>query len=380
MPVTSFPISGDRARQLWLEAQGLTRDYPFGSGAEATAAAIRHLGYVQIDTINVIERCHHHILVTRTPDYRREHLPQAQSADKSVFEYWTHALVYVATSDLPFFLPAMKSYLTEGHGWFRGIPPGELRQVVRRIRDEGPLTIRDVDDEPVEKNHLWASRKPTKRVLELGFYTGALAISARSGMLKTYELFDRHFGWEQRPRAATTKAILTYRLDRALRSQGMVSIDSVAFGSTNLRAAIAELIEGRVRRKQLVPVHIKGHEKLQHWTIPERLERRPDEPADRVHILSPFDPLVIQRKRLKQFFGYEHVFEAYVPAAKRVFGYFALPVLLGDRIVSVVDLKTDRQAGRLRVQKRTDLQPLNAAEQASLDEALGRFERFQLAR
>src|SRR4029450_8162995 len=100
-------LSKPQARRLWLRAQRLDTPAPFGGGPEATRAAVEHLGYVQSDTINVIERCHHHILYSRIPDYRRADLKQAQSVDKSVFEYWTHALSYVPSKDLRFFLPAM---------------------------------------------------------------------------------------------------------------------------------------------------------------------------------------------------------------------------------------------------------------------------------
>src|SRR3984893_2988386 len=101
----SHPLTKAAARRIWLRAQRLDAPAPFGEGPSATAAAVQHLGYVQIDTINVIERCHHHILWTRIPAYRRADLRQAQSIDKSVFEYWTHALSYVPAKDLCFFLP-----------------------------------------------------------------------------------------------------------------------------------------------------------------------------------------------------------------------------------------------------------------------------------
>ena len=97
-----------QARRIWLRAQRLDTEAPFGGGPEATCAAVAHLGYVQIDTINVVERCHHQILFTRIPDYRRDDLRQAQSVDKTVFEYWTHALSYVPTADMRFYVRAMK--------------------------------------------------------------------------------------------------------------------------------------------------------------------------------------------------------------------------------------------------------------------------------
>jgi uncharacterized protein YcaQ len=112
----------------------------------AVADAVAHLGYVQIDTINVIERCHHHILWTRIPDYRRADLRQAQSVDKTVFEYWTHALAYVSSRDLRYFIPLMRLHRRERHRWFKSVTPRDLRKVMRLIR-EGPLTIRDIEDD-----------------------------------------------------------------------------------------------------------------------------------------------------------------------------------------------------------------------------------------
>ncbi len=194
------------ARHIWIAAQRLDTPEPFGAGPEATKAAVEHLGYVQIDTINVIERCHHHILWTRIPAYRREDLARAQSIDKSVFEYWTHALSYVPTRDLRFYLGAMKRYRRKPRPWFASVKKADLARVLRLIEDEGPLTIRDIEDDVlVEKDHPWASRKPSKRALQLAFFTGVLTVSARSGMVKTYELMERHFGWDTLPKAASER-------------------------------------------------------------------------------------------------------------------------------------------------------------------------------
>ena len=198
-------------------------------------------------------------------------------------------------------------------------------------------------------------------------------------MLKTYDLVDRHFGWERRPRPATEGQIDAYVLDRAIRAQGIVSLDSACYMDAPRKTAVKALIEARVRRKALVPVAIEGAEKVAHWTTPEALDDAPAEATAPVHLLSPFDPLVIQRKRLKLFFGYEHRFEAYVPKEKRVFGYFALPVLVGDEIVAAIDLKTDREKGKLRIQKWTWVGKGSARlHKPAIEDELGRFERFQL--
>lgn len=368
------------ARRVWLRAQRLDVDEPFGNGPEATPTAVKHLGYVQIDTINVIERSHHHILWNRIPGYRREHLHQAQSVDRSVFEYWTHALSYVPTIDLRFFLSEMKRHRLSPNQWFASVTKKDLAKVMKLVRDGGALTIREIDDDVlVEKDHAWASRKPSKRALQLAFHSGALTISGRTGMLKTYELPDRHFGWESRPRPASEGQVLDYLVDRSLRSQGIVSLDSICHLDARRKAAIRGTIESRMRRRTLLPVAIEGAGKVEHWIEPAMLDTAPVQAGERLHILSPFDPLVIQRKRLRFFFDYEHRFEAYVPKEKRVLGYFALPVLDGDRIVAAIDLKTDRTKRRLLVQQWTWLDEAAASRKALIEEALHRFERFQLA-
>ena len=375
------PLTKTEARRIWLHAQRLDTREPFGEGAQAVAAAVDHLGYVQIDTIHVIERCHHHILHSRIPAYRRADLRQAQSIDRTVFEYWTHALSYVPARDFRFFVPAMRQHRREGHKWFASVKPEDTRKVMRLLRRDGALTIRDIDDEVLaDKDHAWASRKPSKRALQLAFNRGVLTVSQRTGMLKTYELASRHFGWQAPPRAATEREIVEYLLERALRAQGIVSLDSACYMDAPRKPAMRRLIEARVRRKELVPVALEGAEKWEHWVRPEALEATLAPLDGRVHILSPFDPLILPRKRLQLFFGYEHRFEAYVPKEKRVFGYFAQPVLAGDEIVALLDLKADRERQKLLVQKWTWIGKQRKSHKRQIEDALHRFERFQLAR
>jgi uncharacterized protein YcaQ len=267
--------------------------------------------------------------------------------------------------------------------WFTGVQDNDIRRLLNRIRRNGALTIRDIDDDVlVEKDHAWASRKPSKRALQRAFYKGLVTISQRSGMLKTYELMSRHFGWSRLPAAASERQTHEYYLDRAVRTQGLVSVESAAYLNAPLKPAMRRLIETRVRLKQLVPVDLEGAGKWQHWVRPEALEQPWDEAGqEQVHILSPFDPLINQRKRLQLFFGYEHRFEAYVPKEKRVFGYFACPVLVGDEIVAAIDLKTDRVLRKLLVQKWTWVGRGSArSHKRKVEEALHTFERFQLER
>jgi uncharacterized protein YcaQ len=384
-PPKPHALSKLDARRIWLAAQRLDTPAPFGEGPHAVADAVAHLGYVQIDTINVIERCHHHILYTRIPAYRRADLRQAQSTEKSVFEYWTHALAYVPSRDFRFFMPDMRLHKREGHRWFANVTPADTRKVMRLLRG-GALTIRDIEDDVLtEKEHLWASRKPSKRALQLAFYSGMATVSERNGMLKTYDLMNRHFGWDKPPKSASLPEVAAYLLDRALRSQGVVSLDSICHLDAPNKKGVRREIDRRVRRGVLVPVALDGAGKHEHWASPEAIETKREAAPPLVHILSPFDPLIIQRKRTQLIFDYGHLFEAYVPKPKRKFGYFALPVLVGEDIVAALDLKTDRQNKKLLMQKWTWVGPGKKAKgeartalKRRIEDELDRFEKFQL--
>jgi uncharacterized protein len=374
-------LTSAQARRIWLHAQGLDTTEPFGSGPKATPAAVAHLGYLQIDTIYVIERSHHHILHTRIPSYRREHLHQAQSIDKTVFEYWTHALSYLPTESLRFHVGHMRRDWQRHIVWRGQVSPGDLRRVLSRIRRHGAITIRDIDSDVLgEKDYAWGSRKPSKRALEAAFFKGLVTVSQRAGMLKTYELLTRHFSCDRLPRAATEREILNYLLDRALRSQGIVSVESICYQDAPRKPAMRRLLEAGVRRKELIPVQVEGA-RFPHWIRADALDTIPDPAPEQTHILSPFDPLIIQRKRLRLFFDYEYRFEAYVPRHKRVFGYFVCPVLIGDRIVAALDLKTDRLRQQLLVQGWNWVgRGASRDHRQRVEAALHSFEEFQLCR
>jgi uncharacterized protein YcaQ len=167
----------------------------------------------------------------------------------------------------------------------------------------------------------------------------------------------------------------------------VVSLDSICHLDAPSKPAVRRAIEARVRKKELLAVALEGAGKQEHWARPETLEATGEAAASPlVHILSPFDPLIIQRKRTALIFGYNHRFEAYVPKAKRVFGYFALPVLVDDEIVAALDLKTDRQNRKLLMQKWNWVGLGKAAKgdvrkelKRRIEEELDRFEKFQLA-
>ena len=223
MPLPRRPIvhvDKRSARRLWLHAQPLDERMPFGEGPGATAAAVEHLGYVQIDTINVIERAHHHILWTRIPTYRREDLHRAQTLEKTVFEYWTHALSYVPTRDYRFFLPEMRRRRIATGGWFG------------QVNYAGALTaFRHAEDLRAERASFWPGDTPGAGVRET-----AIRVSAGPSA----------------PRTSDGEPRFLCHLD------------------AKRKAAIREIIERRLRRRQLVAVALEGAERIEHcaaWAL-----------------------------------------------------------------------------------------------------------------
>ena len=266
------------ARRIWLHAQRLDTAAPFGAGPAATPAAIEHLGYVQIDTINVIERCHHHILCHRIPAYRRADLapgPERRQDRCSNTGRMRCPMCRAAIS--------ASSCRDEAHREHRRAAgsnrsrPADLRKVARRVLREGPLSIRDIDDDVlVEKDHAWASRKPSKRALQLAFFTGALTMSRARRHAEDLRA-DRpafRLGQAARARRPSGRSLTICSTGRCAPRASSASIRS-AISSASRKPAIRQLIERRVRGRHLVPVAIEGAGKTEHWARPEALDAIP---------------------------------------------------------------------------------------------------------
>ncbi len=339
---------------------------------------------MQIDTIHVIERAHHHILWTRLPKYRPSDLQQAQSVDKTVMEAWTHALSYVPTSDFEFHLPRMRRVSREPGSWFDTVTDADIRRVKAQLSRHESLSVDDFDDDPggkrrVDKDHPWASRKPSKRVLEYLFHRGDLVIAKRQGMRKHYALASRHFGWKKVPEPASAEGVLAHRILGHLRSQGIGNLESICHLSPKLKSSCRKLLEDWIAHGKVRQVEIEGVDG--DWWMLDSLWNRyqlltPQQQECGTRFLSPFDPLVIRRKWTKAIFDFEYQFEAYLPQSKRKFGYFGLPILDQGELVGIIDLKADRGQKKILVQSQHLFRRL-PGQSRRIKEALRAFAEFQ---
>ena len=201
----------DLAARWALHCQGLDRDWPFGRGRAGALRAIEHLGYVQVDTIGVVERAHHHVLWSRVPDYQPDVL-NALLAERQVFEYWAHAAAYLPMRDFRFALPRMRRVRESRHPWFE-VRADVLARLLRQVREEGPLSLRDVQKAARGKAGGWWDWGEEQRAMHRLFMQGDVMVCARVGMEKVFELTERFLPAEVDRREPDVQAYAAYVLE-----------------------------------------------------------------------------------------------------------------------------------------------------------------------
>jgi uncharacterized protein len=331
-------LSQAQARRLFLHAQGLwAKDYD--TGAAGTLQAIKHLGYIQIDTISVVARAHHHTLYTRHKNYAPTHLDTLLSQNKSIYEYWSHAAAYLPMRDYRYSLPRKQLYADGKSHWGNGPKPTQL--VYDRIVAEGALRSADFEDDGRKPG--WWEWKESKRALEQLFMSGRLMVAGRRGFQKVYDLTERILPSGIDTSMPTPSEQARYLIAHTLRTSGLATVSQIAYlrqqaTKTIVKEALAEMVEAG----ELATITIANVPKEIYYSQPDTLAAIGGiRVKKRFHILSPFDNSVIQRKRLAQWFGYDYMIECYVPAPKRIYGYFSLPLLYGDTFVGRMDAKAD---------------------------------------
>lgn len=339
-------LTRTQARRLALDAQGLRRTGSFGSGREGALAAVHGLGYVQLDTIAVVERAHHHVLWSRVPRYRPALLDELLAAGE-LFEYWSHAAAFLPMRDFRFSLPRKRAFASGASHWF---PRDERvrRKVLARVTAEGPLTARDFAAADGGRSGPWWGWKPAKIALEQLFMEGRLMVAERRNFQKVYDLTERVLPPAVDQTPPTEDEHLRHLVLSTLRSHGLATAPETVYGRRRAPRA-ARLLTDLADEGLVVPVAVEGLTE-RYWALPAALEGVASLGAGRsCRILSPFDNAVIQRDRLAALFDFDYRIECYTPEAKRQWGYFSLPILWGDRLAGRCDAKAERKDARLRV-------------------------------
>lgn len=338
-------LSTEQARKLVLLSQRLPPAKQSGSAVAATLSAVEHLGYIQIDAISVIQRAHHHTLWNRNPRYVSGQLDEL-IADKKVFEYWSHAAAYLPMRDYRFSLPR-KQALSSGElqHWYKR-DERMMALVLERIAAEGPLMAKDFEYSG-KKVGEWKT-KPAKRALEYLFMQGDLMAPYRANFHKVYDLTERVLPSEVDASLPTQDEYARYLISRYLRANGLGLPAEIAYLLKGLKPLVASTLDEMVSNGELIQVHAAG---TTYYALPASLELLSKPLArSKLKILSPFDNLVIQRKRMTTLFGFDYLIECYLPEAKREYGYFSLPILWDGALVARIDCKAERSESLLHIQ------------------------------
>lgn len=332
------------ARKLVLHSQKLPSVKQVGSPSSNTLNAIEHLGYIQIDTISVIERAHHHTLWARNPLYTSEHLKHLLE-EKKVFEYWSHAAAYLPMKDYRYTL-LRKQAISSGEQkhWYE--KDAKLMQsILKRIEVEGPLMAKDFEHHG-EKTGEWKS-KPAKQALEYLFMQGDLMIPKRKNFHKVYDLTQRVLPKSLDISLPSPTEYTRFLITKYLTANGLGQSSEIAYLLKNTKLRVNKTLQEMLHNNEVLHVNIKGNE---YYVLPESLELL-NKPLSRskLKILSPFDNLLIQRKRMRDLFSFDYQIECYVPQHKRQYGYFSLPILWDGKLVARMDCKVDRTLSLLHI-------------------------------
>ena len=306
------------------------------------------IGHVQIDTISVVARAHHHILYNRVARYD-EGLLNRLVREHRAFEYWCHAACYLPMRDYRFALPLMRGVARGEWGWWHHNRDRRLRAwVLDRIRAEGPLFARDFEDTRRRRTGWW-DRKPAKRALEQLFMEGELVSIERRGFQKRYELAERFLPSSVDMRDPSAEEHANHLIDITMRAHGFATPATISYQcrEPKVRAMVGPQVADQVRAGALVERRTPAGETV--YARPGVFDGPPRRFPAVVRILSPFDNVVIQRRRAARVFGFDYTIECYVPAAKRRYGYFALPLLYRDRFFGRMDCKAHRSQGRFEI-------------------------------
>lgn len=355
-------VSASEARTLLMHGLGLLDDPARKATATSVCRCIGRMGFVQVDTINIVERAHHHILMSRFDGYEKPMLTKLLEKDRKLYEHWTHDASIIPVGCRPYWHHRYKKSekrIKENGWWYSrlGENPRKLcNHVMKRIREEGPLMSKDFEHRE-EGNKPWWGWKPQKAALEFLWHTGKLGVTRRVNFHKVYDLTERMFPDPGKGPRSTRGEMIEWACSSALARLGVASSAEIKGFWDLIKPGEAKTwCERQARKGEIVEVEVLGADGSSpkpSYALPDwkkKVKAAPP-PLQSMRLLSPFDPVIRDRHRLLRLFDFDYRFEAFVPEAKRKYGYYVLPILEGDRIVGRLDPKLYRDRGTLEIRK-----------------------------
>ncbi|UOE46563.1 winged helix DNA-binding domain-containing protein [Mucilaginibacter sp. SMC90] len=333
-------LSGRQARKIILHTAGLAQKAQFGTGIEAVYRLVDHLGFIQLDTNYVVERAHHHVIATRVPDYEPRWLAELTEEGR-IFEYFTSDAGYLPMHDFRFSLPVKQAFANR-HEPSAKQEINLMTQVMDRIEREGPLMVGDFENDRLEASSGWWDWRPAKVALERLYLEGKLMITRNKSFHKVYDLPMNLIPGDTILTVPTAEEYARFVIRRTLGALGIAYAKEIAWRARYVKGNLVKKELARmVTEGELTVVQVDGLKSVPLYMLP-------DHPTNiglsgDAYILSPFDILNVFRHRLRDFFDFDYQIECFVPAAKRKYGYFSLPVLLGDTFVARMDAKAERK-------------------------------------
>ncbi len=333
-------LSKKEARKIIFHCQQFDNAKIKGNAKNITLKKIEHMGYIQIDTISVIERAHNHTIWNRNSRYDKSQLEELIK-DRTIFEYWSHALSYLPMKDYRY------TYYLQNH--FKEKYDNRnikiQNNILNRIKNEGPLMAKDFDL-PNTKRGSWG-RTPYKRELSLLFLDGTLMIDSRVNFHKVYDLKERVLPDNLDVSFPNYIEYASFLIKRYLRVNGIAKLEEMIYLMPNLKSIVNEELHNLLENKEVEQIFIDGDIYYMLASSFKLLDK--PYPKNSLKILSPFDNMVIQRKRLKTLYNFEYTLECYVPKEKRKYGYFVLPIYFKDKFVARMDCSVDRKTKHLTI-------------------------------
>ena len=338
------------ARRLFLHKHALS-EKPADLGA-----LFDQLSFVQLDSINTVARAHHMIIHARMPAYRPRELDRLMVRDRRVFEHWTHDASVINMDHYPYWRMrfqrsgegALARWMKSRRGDFHALTDPMLERIAR----EGPLCSGDVGEDEKKGSGGWWDWHPSKTALEYLWISGQIAVCHRHNFRKYYDLAERIIPDHARAPELTDEDCIDWSCNSAIDRLGFATSGEIASFYDHVSAAEArdwckaELGAGRLIEIEIESADGTWRKSFARPDVESQLAKAPATPG-MVRILSPFDPALRDRKRAERLFGFFYRIEIFVPAPKRIYGYYVFPVLEGDRLIGRIDMKADK--GVLRV-------------------------------